>query len=116
MGRKARLNAEWRRDAAAPAKPKQNNRRPHCEDRRLQKKSVIWRKLLSGFSVHARAVQPSDFVFHLQLPTLQLSQLKIVRGWMLKRFFEFGFKHPVALFEFSEMRRLGHLTSLLGSA
>jgi hypothetical protein len=58
-------------------------------------------------SVNTRARQPRDFILHPQLPTLQLSQLAIVRGGMLKRFRQFRFEHLVALFEFCE-RRLSH--------
>lgn len=65
--------------------------------------------------VNARAVQPRDFILDLQLPTLQLSQLAIVRGGMLKRFRQFRFQHPVALFEFCEMRRCGHSRVSLGA-
>jgi len=68
----------------------------------------------SEFLVNTRAGQPSDFILHPQLPTLQLSQLEIVRGRMLKRFGQFRFKHPVALFEFCEMRRYSHSRVSLG--
>jgi hypothetical protein len=60
------------------------------------------------------AAQPRDFILYPQLPTLQLSQLEIVRRWMLKRFRQFRFKHPVALFEFYEMRRYSHSPVSLG--
>ena len=66
------------------------------------------------FSVNTRAGQPSDFILYPQLPTLQLGQLEIVRRWMLKRFGQFRFKHPVALFEFCEMRRCSHSRVSLG--
>jgi hypothetical protein len=89
-----------------------------CQDERLSEAFSVGRLSVSeGFrrlSVKARPVQSCDFIFYLQFSTFQLSQLKIVCGEMLKRVGQFGFKHLVAVFEFSETRRCSHAASLLG--
>jgi len=61
--------------------------------------------------VNTRAVQPRDFILDPQLTTLQLTQLEIVRGGVLKRFREFRFKHLMALLKFGKIGHYGHSLS-----
>jgi hypothetical protein len=64
----------------------------------------------AGFLVQSRYL-----ILHLQLATLQLGQFEIVYGGMLEGLGDFVLKHPVLLYEFSKMRRCGHVSGLLGS-
>jgi hypothetical protein len=67
-------------------------------------------------SVDAGAgLQSRNLILYLQLATLQLCHLEMIRRGVLESLGDFVVKRPVTLLEFGELRRCGHVCGLLAS-